>query len=169
MADEFNEMNQADFSQSDKRKERAYEFLRMRYFSSAADLFERLRDEDPNDEDVRFGVLMSKLSVTSREELIRYYQDLFSKTEYEEKIAFDKDEDTIKQAIETYQLDDSTAQILFDYDLTYLSSVSCRKRQKKEILSLIDSDQDLKWLKEKGRKEIDDIIRVYDERIVEAE
>lgn len=169
MADEFNEMNQADFSQSDKRKERAYEFLRMRYFSSAADLFERLRDEDPNDEDVRFGVLMSKLSVTSREELIRYYQDLFSKTEYEEKIAFDKDEDTIKQAIETYQLDDSTAQILFDYDLTYLSSVSCRKRQKKEILSLIDSDQDLKWLKENGRKEIDEIIRVYDERIVEAE
>ena len=58
---------------------------------------------------------------------------------------------------------------IYDYELVYKSNVFSRKKQKEEIAKLIDKDEHLFWLKEKGFKEISDIIRVYDQRLDEAE
>ena len=50
----------------------------------------------------------------------------------------------------------------YRFDLSYESCLSCRQKQKKEIVRLIEKNEHLSWLKNKGKKEIFEILQAYD-------
>jgi len=153
-------------------RKQAEEFLSSGYFYAAKDVFERLLDLDGEDKRAHLGVLMSERKINDEEELIRYYQDLYSEDEYEIKLASEKQDDHVKEMCERFFVADylskNEIRSIYDFDLSYRSSLFCREKQKKEILKKIDEDKQLSWLKKKGCEEIDQILSAYDRRIQEA-
>ena len=154
-------------------KRRALDFLDSHYFYAASDIFKNILENNPNDKDAHVGSLLASNKIDNEEELIGHYQALYSSEEYEIKIACDKDENHIEEMCEKFYIPDylekETIQKAYEYELTYKSSVFSRKKQKEEILKLIEKDDHLSWLKEKGFSEIPDIVRAYDKRLDEAE
>ena len=157
----------------DELKRQASEFLSSRYFYAASDLYKRILENNPNDKDGHLGLLMTANKITDEEDLIRYYQDLYSDEEYEIRLAAEKEDSHVKEMCERYRVedyyDDDAIRKTYDFDLTYKSAVYSRKRQKEEITDLIDSDEHLSWLKRNGFREILDILKAYDQRIEKAE
>lgn len=154
-------------------KKQALEFLDSHYFYAASDVYKSILENNPNDKDAHIGTLLSLNKIDNEEALIKHYQDLYSVEEYELKLACDKDENHIEEMCNKFYIPDylEKEEILkaYGYELTYKSNVFSRKKQKEEILKLIEKDEHLSWLKEKGFKEISDIMRAYDRRLDEAE
>lgn len=153
-------------------KDQAKEFLDSRYFYAASDLYARILNNNPNDKDGHIGLLLTENKISSEEYLIRHYQDLYSEEEYEIKLACEKEEEHIEEMCERYcipgYLEKEEIRKAYDFDLTYKSNVFSREQQKKEIEKIINENEHLFWLKDRGFKEIQDILRVYDRRIEEA-
>ena len=154
-------------------KKQALEFLDSHYFYAASDIYKNILENNPNDKDAHIGSLLASNKIDNEESLIKYYQDLYSVEEYELKLACDKDKSHIEEMCNKFYIPDylekEEIRKAYEYDLTYKSSVFLRKKQREEILKLIEKDEHLSWLKEKGFKEIPDIIRAYDRRLEEAE
>lgn len=154
-------------------KKQALEFLDSHYFYAASDIYKNILENNPNDKDAHIGSLLASNKIDNEEALIKYYQDLYSAEEYELKLACDKDEKHIEEICDKFYIPDylekEEIRKAYEYELTFKSNVFSRKKQKEEILKLIETDEHLSWLKEKGFKEIPDIIRVYDRRLEEAE
>lgn len=155
-----------------KTKEQANEFLNSGFYYAAADLYERLLTNNSNDKESHLGVLMAKNEVKTREELIRYYQNLYLNVEPEIKEACERNDKAISDICDEFvikgYLDEQIILRLCDCDLTYQSFLSERKKQKEKILELINNDHELCWLRDHGAEEISDILEVYDQRIEEA-
>ena len=154
-------------------KKQALEFLDSHYFYAASDIYKNILENNPNDKDAHIGSLLASNKIDNEEALIKYYQDFYSAEEYELKLACDKDEKHIEEICDKFYIPDylekEEIRKAYEYELTFKSNVFSRKKQKEEILKLIETDEHLSWLKEKGFKEIPDIIRVYDRRFEEAE
>ncbi len=161
-----------DEEASEIRKQ-AEEFLRSRYFYAAKDQYMKLLEYDPGDKEAHIGVLLCDNKTDDVEELIRYYQDLYSVEETELLLACDKEEEHIEEMCEKFCLPDylekSEIRKVYDFDLSYRSSVFCRKKQREEILKQIDGNVHLTWLKEKGQEEIKEILSAYDRRLNDAQ
>ncbi len=153
-------------------KEQASEFLESAYYYAASIAYKNLLKLDPNDKEGHLGVLMADNQVGTEEALIKHYQDLYSSEETEIKLAGEKETDSIEEICdrlfvpEYFEKDEIRK--LYDFDLSYKSSLFCRVRQKEQILKEIEKNEHLSWLKEKGSKEISDILKAYDKRIDEA-
>ena len=91
-------------SEIEKLKAQANDFLRSHFFYAAKDLYERVLESDPEDETAYLGILMSEALVTSKEDLIAYYQTLYSDKTYETAYACEKDEEHIEEKCEKYRL-----------------------------------------------------------------
>ena len=154
-------------------KNEAKGFLNSHYFYAAAEAYERILKDHPNDKDAHIGLLLTSNKIDEEDKLIRYYQDLYSEEEYEIKLAADKEEDHIEEMCNRYVISDylekDDIRKVYDFDLSYRSNVFSRKRQKEEIEKEIRGNEHLSWLKEKGFREISDILKVYDQRIEKAE
>lgn len=154
-------------------KKQALEFLDSHYFYAASDIYKNILENNPNDKDAHIGSLLASNKIDNEEALIKYYQGFYSDEEYELKLACDKDKKHIEEICDKFYIPDylekEEIREAYEYELTFKSNVFSRKKQKEEILKLIETDEHLFWLKEKGFKEIPDIIKAYDRRLEEAE
>ena len=154
-------------------KKQALEFLDSHYFYAALDKYKELLKANPGDKDSHVGDLMASNKIDNEEKLIRYYQNLYSAEEYEIKLACEKEHDHIEEMCDRFCIPDylERDEILmeYEYDLSYKSNVFSRKKQKEDILKLIDQDEHLSWLRDKGFKEISDILKEYDRRLDDAQ
>ena len=154
-------------------KQQAADFLKSGYFFAAQQFYKKLLEEEPDNKDYHIASLMAKNSIRSEDELIVYYQDLYSKPEYEAKPVTETEDSHVEEAIEKSYipgyLEEDEIRKAYDFDLTYQSCLACRQKQKEKIQKLIDEDEDLSWLKTRGFSEIGEIIRAYDDRIDQAE
>lgn len=173
MTDQGIEKKTAGSEEISEMKKQASEFLQSRYFYAASDLYEKILNINPNDKDAHVGLLLCKQKVTDEDKLIEYYQNLYTLEEFENRLACDREEDHIEEMCEKHCVPDyyekEEIRKAYDYDLTYKSSVFSRKKQKDQIKKAISQDKHLSWLKEKGFKEISDILNAYDRRLDEAE
>ncbi len=173
MTDQGIEKKTAGIEETNEMKKQALEFLQSRYFYAASDLYEKILDNNPNDKDAHIGLLLCRLKVTDEGKLIEYYQNLYSDVEYEIKLACDREEDHIEEMCEKHYVPDyyekEEIRKAYDCDLTYKSNVFSRKKQREQIRKTISENKDLAWLKDKGFKEIADILGAYDRRLDEAE
>ena len=157
----------------DELKAQAFQFLESGYFFAAAQFFNKLSKQEPENKDYHIYYLMADNQVKDEESLIKFYQDLYSKPDYETKIACEKEEEHVDEMAEHScipgYLDTKQIYEAYDYDLTYKSCLFSRKDQKEKMIKLIDKNEHLSWLKKRGFREINDILKVYDRRIDEAE
>lgn len=154
-------------------KKQASDFLRSRFFYAASDIYAQILEENPNDKDAHLGLLMCSVKKSSESDLVEYYQNLFSDDRYEIRLACDRDEGYVVEMCDRYcvpdYLEKSDIRKMYDFDVSFRSCLFSRKKQRDEILKLIEKDEHLSWLKDKGFKEISDIIKAYDRRIDDAE
>lgn len=154
-------------------KKQALEFLSSHYFYAASDIYKKLLENNPNDKEAHIGVLLCENKIDDEEKLIRYYRNLYSNEEYEIKLACEPDTDHIEEMCKKFYLPDylekEEIRKAYVFDLSYKSNVFSRKKQKEDIVKLIDQNEHLSWLKEKGFKEIFDIVGVYDKRLDDAQ
>lgn len=154
-------------------KKQALEFLSSHYFYAASDVYKKLLENNPNDKEAHIGVLLCENKIDDEEKLIRYYRNLYSNEEYEIKLACEPDTDHIEEMCKKFYLPDylekEEIRKAYAFDLSYKSNVFSRKKQKEDIVKLIDQNEHLSWLKEKGFKEIFDIVGVYDKRLDDAQ
>lgn len=166
-------LNEENRQEIIKLKQQAGEFLNFRFFFAANDLYGRLLELDPEDLDGHYGALMSNAQVSNKEDLIAYYQDLYSEKAFETKEACEKRKDVIDHMTESFFVDGYLGKEeiarLYRFDLNYESLLECRKKQKKEIKDQIDQDEHLSFIKEKDPETINKILEAYDNRIELAE
>lgn len=166
------ERTNTDIEDIEELKQEAEEFLSSRYFYAASDIFEKILKNNPNDKDGHIGLLLTSNKIGNEEALIRYYQNLYSEEDYEIKLAADREEKHIEEMCERFCIPDylekEDIRRAYEFDLSYKSDVFSRRKQKEEILKTIEGNEHLSWLKEKGFREIADILKAYDRRIDEA-
>lgn len=154
-------------------KNQAADFLKSGYFFAAQQFYKQLLEEEPDNKDFRIACLMAQNNVRDEEALVKHFQDLYSAEEYEAKPALEKEDTHIEEVVERSYIPDylekDEIRKVYDYDLTYQSLLACRERQKEQIVKLINHDENLSWMKQKGFSEINEILKVYDQRIDQAE
>ena len=159
--DEMNEM-----------KKQALDFLASHYFYAALDVYQQILESDPDDKDAHIGVLLCENKFEYKEDLLSYYKNLYSIEEKEIRLACDKDDEHIEEMCERFYLEKyfekNEIRRIYDFDVSFKSSLFCRKKQKDEILKLIDKNEHLSWLRKNNAEEFDEIIACYDKRIDEA-
>ena len=154
-------------------KTQAADFLKSGLYFAASQLYLRLLKVQPDSKDLHIGSLLAKNSLNQEDKLIGYYQDLFNKPEYEILLGCEPDNEHIQDVAEKNELPSylEKEEILkaYQYDLSYKSDLFSRRKEKEKILKLIENDDDLRWLRENGFNEINEILKVYDKRIDESE
>ena len=165
-------LNEENIQEIIKLKQQAEEFSDSHFFFAANDLFGRVLELDPNDLEAHYGILMSSAQVSSKEDLITHYQDLYSDKVYETKQACDRKDDTIEQMADSFSVDGYLEKEeivhLYRFDPDYESLSRCREKQKEEILEDIKNDEHLSFIRKNDPETIGKILEAYDQRIALA-
>ncbi|GEM_PF-2235885 len=192
LGDKKDDKNSSDSEQSvivnsnnpsvDSLLKRVEIFLGDSEWESANEYCERVLDIEPENATAYIGKLLAKYKMHNLDELSDYFKNIGSIKKADTLDAVDRNEceEILKDVIEKYELKeyftDSTIHNRFSFNPSYKSFVTCRKKQKKEVLSEINNEVLLKRAKQYGSDElcnkidkmISEIKQTLDERLKRA-
>lgn len=105
-------------------------------WKSADEFFEEVLNQNAECAEAYMGKLFAKLRRNDLKGVVEYYEEKYSSADMEKLFACEADKPHIKEYEEKYEvlgyLHKDEIRRFYEYDRTYASSLSCRKKQKKE-------------------------------------
>ena len=153
--------------------------LRANDFDLSRTKFNEVLSIDPDNIEARFGILNTNTKTRNMDELLEYYENLYSSPAYESIKACEPDVSRIEKNVEKFYIPgylekDEIRSICKYNNFEYQSCLKQRQKQRQQIENEIRKDEDLSFLYNHKDNEISSsffnrLKAAYDKRTYEAE